>query len=290
MRFLIIILCLFFTNYAISDADLLTVENIYSSAEDYNARKAKDKAFKDAIKRAAQIALEDEGGDSLNNSWKLSNFLVSYRVHDEKIEDLKYSAYFDFTFDLGLLKNLDKEKNAQKSKEQRIIFFDKSKNLLFQSWINQLAINMEIPIFAYEDVSEIYENDLLVIASFKDNGNFLISLEKNNKVFNITAASLVDSFIVSLQYAKYLAKDYDRGNANVIFFEAINKSDFTIDGLRQKIVGLTELNSMKIVSYKNGAIPKFVIDISEKDDLFLAYMYNSGDYQVNDLNLFEQVM
>lgn len=292
MRIISFFCVLLFTIVVTADTKLLTIENVYASSEDYNVTLAKEKAFNSALARAISIVSKQENLDPKLMKWKLVKVLKSYQIQDEKIEDKKYSAFFDFSFDKEKLLNLTNVRSSNNGNElARIIYHSQADNKIFIAWIKGLSEVTHLPVYSYENIEQIYSNDIIVThTNSKFHKRFVISIELGSSIINFSADSLQDYFLPLLENASEALQSVNIHSKNFIVMSSVPRGEIDLHMISEELSKYVDLEEVKIIAYQKDSSPVYLLKLAEKDDLLLSYVYNNNDYQLSDLRIFEQIL
>ena len=290
MRVIIFICCFAFL-FANAQPKSISIKDVYASAEDYNVRFAKEKAFKLAISRAVNILIQREGFNQEVAKWKLAGSMLSYQIKGEKIESSKYSAFFDILFDKG---ELDKLKNisnvSAQDKPGRIVCQFKKKDKILLGWVEGLSSSMDLPLLSYHEVDQLHANDIIISYTEFNKGSFILSVELEEYVINVTADDFRDNFAAILNIIVNEVSAKKMRSKNLIIMKALQNLSADKSLIKKELSHFLDVESIEVVAYEPGGMPKYLIKVFEKDDLFLSYVYNNNDYTLTDLGIFKQIL
>jgi hypothetical protein len=284
-----LILCLFLINFSLNVyAEVIIIENIYSEGLDKNLSIAKDKAFNNAMKNAIEIVLKHHNLPLQKNNYILTNAITSYQIKEEKIENDKYTAFFNFAFDEQILKGLVSQKEPNIDKSNRRIIFSSDNYQTFDDLVKELSLAVTIPNKQYKDTDRIYNNDILFNFTKGEGDGFIISIEVNNKLINISGANLEKSFLIVLDCISKLVNEEELKDKNFLIMHSVANISDKISIVRDELSKFFKINNITIVAYQAHALPIYLIELEEEDDLLLEYAYTNNDYILSDLRIFKQ--
>ncbi|MEQ9115400.1 MAG: hypothetical protein RLN62_01240 [Rickettsiales bacterium] len=288
MRLLIFILVLPF--YAFADTDEHTVRSVYTASEDYNARFAKEKAFKLALDQAYQIIANDLNLDFKSDKWKIIDSVLSYQIKNEKIYENKYSATFDIKFNISKLKKLANRSSHETNQKLRLIYEPVGDRDDFLNIAQNLSQMLGVDFILYKDADKLFHNDIVVTCiQNPSEKEYVFSLESEGRLINLTARDLKESYfaLIKVLYSELMSPI--KKDANYILISGVSGESSNPAVVQKFLKEYFWINNIKIIGYESEINPIYLINIAEKDDLFLSYVYNNNDYTLNDMRIFKQI-
>ena len=288
MRLLIFILLFNFSAFA--DNKNYIVQDIYVISEDYNARLAKEKAFKMALDKSYQNIASEFELNIKSNKWKIIDSVESYQIKNEKISDNKYSAFFDIKFNIAKLQKLSDVSQTEAGNKVRLIFDSIEGEDIFVDVAKNLSKLVGAEFYNYNDVEKLYSNDIIMTCINSPNDTeYVLSVEKNGRVINFTAQNIADSYFSLISTISAELNSENQQDVNYVLMDTVqNKSD-KITIVEDTLKKYFELKNITVAGYDDNKSPLLIISLVEKDDLFLSYVYNSNDYKLSDMRIFKQV-
>lgn len=276
-------------NFHAASQSSIIIEDIYAYSEDYNIRKAKEKSFKSALSQAVDVLIAQENLSSKIARWKLFNAISSYQIKEEKIENNKYSALFDVYFNKQQINNFIKSSRSNILTLKRLIYIAKN-DLVFLDWVSSLAKLIDLPLYNYEEINNNSPNDIIITYISNNDEEFIISIEENNYVLNLTADNLKENFLILLNVVANEFLTANNANRNIFIMNAVPEVSRDFSSVSKFLLKSSPVIAIENAGYQASNLPIYLIKLQEENDLLLSYMYNNKYYTLNNLRFFKQII